>query len=166
MTAPVVLGAPDAPGLYVLFSVVPALWWLAALPLALFSAARLGPFLGAVDRARSLRIRSLLVGISVALAVLLFLLAAQRVPFFGIPAVLSLAGAGILCLFGLVAEARRLGCEVRGRDPAGDSVEGGSTAVGWLVLAGIPLVPAAGPAVLLYLVLRATGTAAVAVATR
>ncbi len=166
MIAPFVLGAPDGTW-FVLSSILPAGGMAAALPLALLASARLQRHLGPIlERGRGLPLRSFLVGMLAALAVLLLAAATNTSRLFLIPALLGLATAAILGFLGLVAEARRLGCELRGRDPSGDSVEAGSTAVGWLVLAGLPLLAVVGPLVLLFLALRGTGAAAVAVAAR
>jgi hypothetical protein len=150
-------GGNNAAGL-VLTSLLPAAAMLAALPLAVLAAARLRRHLAPVaDKTREFPLRAFLVGLLVALAVLLLASASGRSPVFGVPALLALAAAAAAAFLGLVAEARRLGCEVRGRDPSADGVEGASSAVGWLLLAGLPLLPVVGPLVLLYLALRAAG---------
>jgi len=153
--------------LYAVTSVLPAAGLLLALPLAMLATARLHRWIPRVrEAARATPLRSFLVGVLVALALLLLLAASGANPIFGIPAVLALVVSGFLTLLGLAAEARDIGCALRDRDPAAPGTEGGSAAVGWLVLAGVPLVVAAGPLVLLYLALRSAGAAAAAIATR
>ena len=133
---------------------------LAALPMALLAAAESGARLARIlEASRTGPVRSFLVGLLAAVSVLLLAAASGTSPAFGVPAVLALATAAILVFFGLAAEARGLGARLRGRDPGPGEVDGGSVAVGWLVIAGLPLLILAGPLVLLYLVLRALGAA-------
>jgi hypothetical protein len=165
---PIVLAADPADGAGALLqtAVVGALVLLAALPVALLAAARLRAPLPRVARAaRRLPLRSFLVGVLAGVAVLLLVAAGTNQPLFRIPAAAACFAAALLAFLGLVAEARSLGCELRGRDPGGDGVEGGSVALGWLVLAGVPLLILAGPVVLLYLALRGTGAAVIGLAT-
>ena len=146
-------------------SLLPAGGLLAALPLALLAAARANSRLpGILDATRKLPLRSFLVGLLAAVAVLLLLAASNASRVFGIPAVLALAAAAVLGFLGLVAEARGLGARLRGRDPAPGEVDGGSVAVGWLVIAGLPLLVVAGPLALLYLAIRAVGASIIALA--
>ena len=164
MTTPVLAG--EGQTWYVVTSVAPAATLLVSLPLALLASARLGGILPRVREAvRATPGRSFLMGFLVAVALLLLLTAAGASPFFRIPALLALVASAFLVFLGLVAEARDLGCALRDRDPTTGSAEGGSIAVGWLVLAGVPLLFVAGPLVLLYLALRSAGATAVAVAT-
>ncbi len=164
MTAPVLASEGGGQELFAL-SIGLAGGLLAALPMALLAAARVGPRLAGILRAsRDLPGRSFLVGLLAAVAVLLLAAAAGTSRAFGIPAVLALAAAAVLAFLGLVAEARGLGARLRGRDPAPGEVDGGSVAVGWLVIAGLPLLLLAGPLVLLYLALRAAGASVLALA--
>ena len=163
-----VLAAPEpAQAVFFFTSALPTGAMLAALPLAILASVRLPGLLRPVlARSTALPLRSFLVGLLAALATLLLLAASKASPIFGIAGVLSLAAASAFAFLGLVAEARRLGCEVRGIDPSGDGAGGGSLALGWLVLAGLPLLFVVGPLVLLYLALRSTGATVVALATR
>jgi hypothetical protein len=163
VTAPV-LAAGDGEWLAGL-SFAGAALLLASLPLALLVAVRSGGPLARIrETVRRRSLASFAVGILAGLAVLLLLRATGASPWFGIPALLALAAMLVLGFLGLVAEARSLGCEIRGRDPAGGGAEGGSVAVGWLVIAGLPLLLLVGPLVVLYLGLRAAGGAVLALA--
>lgn len=163
MTPPVLADAAGNQAFVWGTSLLPAGGLLAALPLALLAAAGAGPRVpGILHAARRLPLRSFLVGLLAAVAVLLLLYASSASPAFGVPAILALAAAAVLGFLGLVAEARGLGARLRGRDPAPGEVDGGSVAVGWLVLAGLPLLVVAGPLALLYLGLRAVGASVIA----
>ena len=158
-------GEGQAAALLFWTSLAPAGGMLAALPLALLAAARLPRAAArALDAGRRFPVRSILVGVLAALATLLLLGASKASPLFGLAGLLSLAAFGVLALLGLAAEARRLGCELRDADPAAPGTAGGATAVGWLLLAGMPLVLVAGPLVFLYLALRAAGASVMALA--
>jgi hypothetical protein len=157
----------NAEGFYGATSVLPVLLMLAALPMALLAAARIpAPLLRMADRLAATPGRSLAVGASAALVTLVLLAGSGSSPLVAVPALLALAAISVLSILGLVAEARRLGAEVRGREPVAGAVEGGSATVGWLLLAGLPLLPVAGPLVLLYLTLRAAGAAILALSGR
>jgi hypothetical protein len=144
-------------------SLLPAIVLLVALPLALLSAARLSSRIpGILDASRRLPLRSFLVGLLAAVAVLLLLSAAGASPVFGIPALLAGTAAAALGFLGLVAEARGLGGALRGRSPRPGEIEGGSVAVGWLVIAGLPLLAVAGPLAVLYLGIRGVGASIIA----
>ncbi len=165
MMAPLL--AADTQGLYAVTSLVPAACLLLAFPLAILATARLHRWIPRVrEAAHATPLRSFLVGVLVALALLLLLAASGANSIFGIPAILALVVSGFLALLGLAAEARDLGCALRDRDPAAAGTEGASTALGWLVLSGVPLVLLAGPLVLLYLALRSAGAATLTMATR
>jgi hypothetical protein len=161
------LAAQADPGaLWAAFSLVPALVMLAGLPLALLAAARAG---GAPAKAlgalRASPLASAIVGLLAGLGVILLASAAQGLPALGLPLLLVAAAVAAAAFVGLVAEARRLGGELRGRAP-GEDPEGGSVALGWLVLAGLPILPVAGPPVWLYLALRGAGASLVALIRR
>jgi hypothetical protein len=147
---------------YLALCAVSAVVLAAMLPAVLFAAASpRAPVPRILSAVRALPLRSFLVGVLAGTAVLLLLAGSKASPLLGIPALLVLAVAAVLGFLGLVAEARGLGCALRGRDPGAGGAEGGSVAVGWLVLAGLPLLPVAGHVVLLYLALRATGGAVI-----
>lgn len=148
-------------------SLLPFLVMLSALPLALLAAARLrGPLARTAKRLDASPGMSLLVGATCFVLVLVLLLGSGASPAIAVPALLCAAATVALALLGLVAEARRLGAELRGREIDPGTAEGGSAAVGWLVLAGLPLLPLAGPLALLYLALRAPGAAVLSVGGR
>jgi len=152
---------------WALFSLAPAVAMLCALPLALVAAARTG---GAAGRVREAiggsPLASALVGAGLGVVALVLAVGAPANPGLGIPALLAAAGVASAAFVGLVAEARRLGCELMSRDAATEGVEAGSTAVGWLVLSGLPLLPFAGPLAWLYLALRGAGGSVVALLRR
>ena len=165
MTPPVL--AASGREIYAATSLVPAAVILLALPLAMLATARLQRWIPRIrETARATPLRSLLVGIFAAVTVLLLAAANGANPIFGIPFVLAFGATAILGFLGFLAEARDLGCTLRDRDPAAPGVEGGSAAVGWLVLAGVPLVGGVGPLVILYLALRSAGAAALALTTK
>jgi hypothetical protein len=157
--------APGDPNALIAAALAATVGLLALLPAALLAAARLrGPLPRVADALHRLPFRSFLVGCLAGLAVVLLAAAGAAQPLFKIPALVAAVAATAMAFLGLVAEARSLGCRLRGRDPAGEGVEGGSVAIGWLVLAGTALAPLAGFLVLLYLALRATGAAVIGLA--
>jgi hypothetical protein len=154
---------PEFSQVFAATSVLPCLLLLAGLPLALVAAARAGRALAAVDAAAAASpLGSFLAGLGGAAAILLLLAASSTARVLGLAAVLALGVAAIVAFLGLAAEARDLGARLRGRPAAGAG--GGSLALGWVVLAGVPLLPVAGPLALLYLGLRAGGAALLALA--
>jgi hypothetical protein len=160
-----VLAAAGENAWFLWVTLIPASGLLAALPLALLAAARQRtPAPRALESARRLSLRSFLVGVLAGVSVLLLAAAGAASPLFVTAAVIALAASGVLGFLGLVAEARALGCELRGLAPAAEGTGGASVALGWLVLAGLPLIFGAGLLVLLYLVLRSTGASIIALA--
>ncbi len=158
------LAAEDPRAAVGALSVVPFLLMAAGFPLALLASARLrGPLSRVVDRLAASPGISLLVGTTAALGTLVLLAGSGTSVLVAVPALLATLALGVFGFLGLAAEARRLGAEVRGREPVPGGGEGGNAAVGWLLLAGLPLLPVAGPLVLLYLSLRAAGAAILAV---
>ncbi len=164
MITPVLAAGPDNPWVLWL-TVLPALGLLGALPLALLVAARQRvPAPAAMEGARRLSLRSFLVGVLAGVAILLLAAAGNSTPMFVPVALLALCAAGVLGFLGLVAEARVLGSELRGLASPAAGAAGGSVALGWLVLAGLPLLFGAGFLVLLYMALRSTGATIIALA--
>lgn len=165
--------APPAAGeggfreVYGLVSLLPAALLLLALPAAVLGAARLRPVLDrAAHRLAASPGGSLGAGATASILTLLLLAGSGTSSLVAVPAVLALGVLAVFAFLGLSAEARRLGGEIRGREPAPGGAEAGSTALGWLVLSGLPLLPVAGPLVLLYLALRGAGAAILGVAGR
>jgi hypothetical protein len=138
----------------------------AGLPLALLASARADRAAERVEGAlRSSPVACSLAGFAGGLAVVLLAAAARGIPALGLPLLLVATAMAAASFAGLVAEARRLGREVRGR-AAGEGPAGGSVAAGWLVLSGLPLLPVAGTFVFLYLALRGGGAVLVALRAR
>ena len=163
-----VLAAEGNPlGFWLATGVLPAAVMLATLPAALLASARFRGILRPVlERSTAYPLRCFAVGLLGAVSTLVLLAASKSGWVFGVAGVFALAAVGCFAFVGLVAESRRLGCDLRGADPAGEAVEGGALAVGWLVHAGLPLLFGVGPLVLLYLALRSLGATVVALATR
>jgi len=138
----------------------------AALPLAVLAAVRMPAVLERVaGLSKSHPVRSAIAGAAFGLVVF-FLLAGSA----GRPAVLVAALAlgavlATLAFVGLAAESLSVGLALRGRDAGEGGPRGGAVALGWLVLAGIPLLPFAGALVALFLMLRGAGAAFLAATT-
>jgi hypothetical protein len=139
---------------------------LAGLPLALLAVARAGTAtarIGEVIGASPLA--ATIVGSGLGAVALVLAAGAPANPALGIPALIAVAALALAAFAGLLAEARRLGGELRARDPS-ETIDAGSTAIGWLVIAGLPLLPLAGPLAWLYLALRGAGASVVALLRR
>jgi hypothetical protein len=141
----------------VAFALVPAIVLLLALPLALYVAST-APVL--VTRSTEVRARrplwSFLLGLADTVAVVALASAVGAHPLGGI-AVLLLGAAVLACaVIGLVGSARGLGERLlaQGARPASPLRQ---LVWGWLLLAGLPLLPVLGVLVLLYLGLGAVG---------
>ena len=163
---PVIAAEDGAGGALLSLGIAIAAATLAGLPLALLLSARTGAAparTGEVIGASPLA--ATLVGSGLGVVALVLAAGMQTNPTLGIPALVAVALLAAASFNGLVAEARRLGGELRARDPS-VGPDAGATAVGWLVLSGLPLLPLAGPLAWLYLALRGAGASVVALLRR
>ncbi len=168
---PPLAAAPGDPGLLLATTLVAAALLLLGLPFAVWLAARGGEALRDVagSAARSPG-RSLATGCGAALVTLFLLGASPAHAAVGLVAIAALLGFSGVLFVGLAAEARSLGLALRGTEAApaegAHAPAGGATALGWLVLSGLPLLPLAGFLVALYLGLRGAGAALLTAAAR
>ncbi|HEU4395210.1 MAG TPA: hypothetical protein VFS92_06560 [Planctomycetota bacterium] len=163
---PAIAAEDGAGGAILSLGIAIAVTTLAGLPLALLLSARTGAGparTGEVIGGSPLA--ATLVGSALGVVALVLAAGVPANPALGIPALAATALLAAAAFNGLVAEARRLGGELRARDPAGGP-DAGATAVGWLVLSGLPLLPFAGPLAWLYLALRGAGASVVALLRR